>query len=416
MKKRLGWISFGMLSIALDSSAASPEDIFRERIMPIFNSPNPSSCTECHLAGVELRHYLLPSAEKTFANLRDLGLIDLDAPEKSEILRFIRMTPESENYKAISAKRINPKLRQAELDAFSTWIIAAAADPKFRNAPALPKADAKTAVPAIPDAVIRHGRTDNLLESFERNIWALRFRCAGCHMPGGKKFEKHKRKHGFKKMAWLRSEGAAESMRHLMSSDLLDLTSPKQSELLLKALDEAEEEHGGGIKMRTNDTDYLAISDWIKDYANVMNGSYRKADDLPAGPKMLGTEIWLRVTGLPVNLAGRPVWLAVYPLDQPNGKPIAVSSTTSVKRPKTGIVIANSFLMRRSALKEDAMKPGRYIIELLRSPETNAITGKGKLFDWDAALEEATLLFSSEVQTEWKPGFKNVTVLAWEKS
>ena len=34
--------------------AADPKEVFEQRIMPIFKSPNPSSCTECHLAGVDL--------------------------------------------------------------------------------------------------------------------------------------------------------------------------------------------------------------------------------------------------------------------------------------------------------------------------------------------------------------------------
>src|SRR5262245_21407501 len=55
----------------------TPQEIFADRIMPIFRSPNPSSCTQCHLADVEdLKHYIRPSHEETFAALRDEGLID----------------------------------------------------------------------------------------------------------------------------------------------------------------------------------------------------------------------------------------------------------------------------------------------------------------------------------------------------
>ena len=58
--------------------AADAQTVFERRILPIFKSPNPSSCTECHLAGVDLKNYILPSHEKTFLSLRDQGLIDLD--------------------------------------------------------------------------------------------------------------------------------------------------------------------------------------------------------------------------------------------------------------------------------------------------------------------------------------------------
>ena len=52
--------------------------VFEERIVPIFKSPNPSSCTRCHLASVDLKDYILPSAKDTFLALREQGLIDLE--------------------------------------------------------------------------------------------------------------------------------------------------------------------------------------------------------------------------------------------------------------------------------------------------------------------------------------------------
>ncbi len=45
-------------------------------------SPNPSSCAQCHLATVDLKNYILPSHEKTFLSLRDQGLIDMDNPDE----------------------------------------------------------------------------------------------------------------------------------------------------------------------------------------------------------------------------------------------------------------------------------------------------------------------------------------------
>src|ERR1700685_1152712 len=69
----------------------SPQQVFEKRILPIFRSSDPSSCVQCHLAGVELKSYILPSHEKTFRSLRDQGLIDLASPEKSKILKLIQM-------------------------------------------------------------------------------------------------------------------------------------------------------------------------------------------------------------------------------------------------------------------------------------------------------------------------------------
>jgi len=63
-----------------DEGAAESEALalFEQRIMPIFRSPRPSSCVQCHLASVDLKNYILPSPEKTFLSLRDQGLIDLN--------------------------------------------------------------------------------------------------------------------------------------------------------------------------------------------------------------------------------------------------------------------------------------------------------------------------------------------------
>ena len=69
----------------------TPAEVFETRIVPIFKSPNPSSCVPCHLAGVDLKDYILPDADRTFRSLRDQGLIDLAAPERSKIVALIDM-------------------------------------------------------------------------------------------------------------------------------------------------------------------------------------------------------------------------------------------------------------------------------------------------------------------------------------
>src|SRR5262245_50835108 len=75
-----------------DKGEPTAAELFKKRILPIFDSPSPSSCVQCHLAGVGLKNYILPSHEKTFLSLRDQGLIDLDSPEKSKVLKLIQMT------------------------------------------------------------------------------------------------------------------------------------------------------------------------------------------------------------------------------------------------------------------------------------------------------------------------------------
>jgi hypothetical protein len=37
--------------------------LFEKRILPIFQSPKPSSCSECHLSGVDLKEYIRPTQQ-----------------------------------------------------------------------------------------------------------------------------------------------------------------------------------------------------------------------------------------------------------------------------------------------------------------------------------------------------------------
>src|SRR4051812_49657511 len=107
-----------LLPATVRAADPSPAAVFDQRIRPIFASPNPSSCVQCHLAGVDLKNYILPSSEKTFVSLRDQGLIDLDRPRDSKILRLITMHEADR----AGANLIHERRRQAEFEAFAAWI------------------------------------------------------------------------------------------------------------------------------------------------------------------------------------------------------------------------------------------------------------------------------------------------------
>src|ERR1700733_8186165 len=55
------------------ADASSAAKVFEERPRPIFQSPDPSSCARCHLASVDIKDYILPSAHDTFLALRARG-------------------------------------------------------------------------------------------------------------------------------------------------------------------------------------------------------------------------------------------------------------------------------------------------------------------------------------------------------
>ncbi len=295
----------------------TPQEVFEQRIMPIFKSPKPASCVQCHLAGVDLKSYILPSHEQTFASLRDLGMIDLDHPKKSKILTLIAMGEKDADK---GAKLIHEKTRKAEYEAFESWIIACCQDPKLRELPKLEQS--QIAKPARPDEVIRHARKSRVVDSFVRNIWSQRMRCFPCHTPHEldpknplheQAIEKHK---GFLEQdnkayagrMILFRETPEATVQYLIEQSqtavtrgelpLINLKDPARSLLVLKPTAKLPPRnpagmmtkpsnvlpvsHLGGLKMHVDDQSYKAFIAWIQDYSNVVGDKYTSVADLPA--------------------------------------------------------------------------------------------------------------------------------------
>ncbi len=130
-----------------------------------------------------------------------------------------------------------------------------------------------------------------MLESFETNVWSMRFRCMNCHTEGTPQNDKLVKEHG-ERVAWFKKGGPEATMEYLLASKLIDIENPEKSLLLTKPLNEVK--HGGGIKFVVGDQGYKAFRAWIEDVAAIKTGKYAKAADLPpkeTGPKQFGTEI-----------------------------------------------------------------------------------------------------------------------------
>ena len=149
------------------ADSIGPLAIFEKRILPIFHAKKPSSCTECHLSGVDLKDYIHPEQERTFASLVNAGLIDTEKPDESKILTLIGRKPDKPNL-------ITDKIRQQEYDAFRAWIRAAVDEPNLVASKSAGKIG-----PTVSDEVIRHARNDRVLTSFIDNIWSEVGRCSG---------------------------------------------------------------------------------------------------------------------------------------------------------------------------------------------------------------------------------------------
>ena len=358
----------------------SPLELFDQRIMPIFRSPQPSSCVQCHLSAVDLKNYILPSHAQTFVSLRDQGLIDLEFPDKSKILTLIQMGDKDLDQ---GARLIHENTRTAEYEAFAAWIKACCVNLEMRMLPKLSAAE--QARPDKPDAVIRHARKSRVVDSFIRIVWSQRLRCFPCHTPHEidaanprhqaaiKKQKEFKQQHGEELVARLRifRETPEATMQYLIQSSratpkssipLIDLEDPRKSLIIRKPMskpprkNEAGEfepapsvepiTHMGGLKMHPDDQTYKSFIAWIQDYANVVGDRYASVEDLPAD-NWFASKLVLKVKSTPADwTVGTPVQLFVHAWNdqadswEPN--PIAFTQGTVTPR---GMVNGTLFLL-----------------------------------------------------------------------
>lgn len=428
------------LAFALPAGAApSALDIFDQRIMPIFKSPDPSSCVQCHLSAVDLKDYILPSSDDTFASLREQGMIDLDQPEKSKILQLINMGQKDYDK---GAKMIHAKNRKAEYEAFAAWIKAGAADPRLRKMPA-PK---EAVGPAKSNSIIRHARADRVLDSFTRNVWSQRMRCFPCHTP----YEiddnnpKHKlARQRLKKMEhnlgdlWtgrmrIFRETPEETMAYLIRDSrrnrkdrlpLLNLKNPEKSLLILKPTarlpkkigDKKFEDpsyvepvsHLGGLKMHSDDFSYKAFMAWIEDYARVVGDQYTTNEELPADNWYFTRQMILMREASADWPAHARVQFHIYARNGADGwatEPIAFTQGT--KNPRNS-VFGTLFLLRSKQTEdrvewnseEPTLAAGKYLIKAY-------VDRNHTLADNPTAmLGEKDYFGQGELQAKWEKGF-----------
>lgn len=388
----------------------TPEQVFTTRILPIFKSPNPSSCVQCHLVGVDLKQYILPSSEKTFLSLRDQGLVDLDRPEDSKILQLIDMHESQRE----GANLIHEKRRTQEYEAFKSWVTACCRDPELRDAEKLPEAE--QAGPSRPDEVIRHARKDRVTESFERTIWAMRFRCLNCHGEGKPNCDRLVEKFG-DQVAWLRQGGPEETLKYLTEeSDLIDARNPSQSILVLKPLNAVK--HGGGQKIVKGGQDYKAFRTFLEDYAAVVKDRYREAADLPdkdSEVAQFGSLVWLKIAQTPPAWGDKLLEVRVYRWaeDQKGWETQPIATADHVVFGKGRLwqsqltLLAKPGTPRAKAMagEEPTLPAGRYKIRAF-------LDGTGKLGeDWSVTLGEDDVLGEAEISSRWPVGAKNMTVI-----
>ena len=413
------------------SSASESMQIFEQRILPIFRSPNPSSCVQCHLSSVDLKDYILPSSRQTFLSLRAQGLIDLDHPDQSKILKLIRMGEEDKDSGAIL---IHKETRDAELRAFTTWIQSCCADESLRK---LTPND-KIAKPELPDGVIRHARKSRIVDSFVRNVWSQRMRCFPCHTPHEINPDNPKHKIVLKRQRDLESKYDAEmvqrlkifkktpeeTVRYLLSDSaqekpnrlpLINIETPQNSLLILKPTSklpprnadktfsppsyELTVSHMGGLKMHEHDQGYKSVLSWIEDYRNIAAGKYRSVDDLPSD-NWHSTQKIVRLKNVPERFAvGTVVQLFVH---QSNGDE-AIGFTQGTVTPRKIVNGALTLFGNDGAVPQ--LKPGDFVLKVYA--DTNGRIDKNPT----GILDEKDFIGKADFTAHWKDGFKNAEMI-----
>lgn len=410
--------------------------------MPIFQSENPSSCVQCHLSGVDLKDYILPSSRDTFLSLRQRGLINTDSPEDSKILHLIAMGDRDVDAKAA---RIHARNRRQEYDAFAHWIKVCCRDADLLSAD-LPETDA-VAGPQIPLDVIRHTRTDRVLDSFVRNVWSQRMRCFPCHTPGElnpenplheKPIQRQREfveKYGQKMNIFRKTP--RETMQALVAGSgrrlpnrlpLVNLEEPRNSLLLLKptarlpAKNEAGHfekpssqlpvSHMGGIKMHKEDHSWKAILTWVQDYSASVSNEYQSGDELPLD-NWYPTEHVLRVKNLPQSWPiMRPVQIFVHRWDEATAAweetPVAFTQTlVTPRRLLNGTLFRLARPQEREVLNPvtETLTPGRIQLRLYLDNDNVLPDSPSRL------LNDRPADATASITARFRKGFRNADIV-----
>ncbi|MCA9072023.1 MAG: hypothetical protein KDA84_24010 [Planctomycetaceae bacterium] len=370
--------------------------IFEERILPIFQSPNPSSCAECHLSGVDLKDYIRPRESETFAALLDAGLIDTKNPDDSKILQFINRRPKQPNL-------ITDKVRQEEYQAFREWIHTAVQNPDLLVA----KFDDSIG-PQVPAEVIRHARRDRVLASFMENIWTEVGRCAACHSPD--RNQKQVREYG-EQVSWIKLRDPQATLNYMVENNLINPRDPQKSLLLLKPTMQVE--HGGGQKMVVGDRSYKQFRRFIDDYAAMVQGKYDAVSDLPQpeGEVSVVTDIWLKITGVPAQYDKMLLQADVYRWTNEGWSKLRVATSDRlVFGPKNLWQHSLSLTAPRDSqwakeINAKRLPPGRYLVKLYMD-RTKKLEK-----DYRAVLGEEDFVGEAEVQSRWPAGYSRMTIV-----
>jgi hypothetical protein len=259
---------------------AGEHALYEKRIAPILADDRPSSCNECHLAGVDLQLFVQDTPCRTMACMVHRGVASLEEPEASLVLAWIgRADPAS--------SLVTEEMIREEYEGMLEWIRYSAYcgsetceiedDPCGASPTAF---DCEIPAPNLnqPQHFSDPGDcSERTLEAmFAAKVYAWRGRCFPCHfVDEGVPNAPH----------WIEvgecDTASLGTMRQVLARGFVDVEAPTQSLLVLKPLAESEGgvRHGGHDKIAsTQEAAYVDFVAWLERYA-----SCREIPD-PAGP------------------------------------------------------------------------------------------------------------------------------------
>jgi hypothetical protein len=245
--------------------------IFEDRIAPLLRDDNPSTCNECHLAGIDLGLYAKGGDEcTTLACMVEVGIVDLEAPEDSLVLDWMmRGSPDS--------TLVTSEVRQQERDGMLEWIESRSAcsaracptidDPCGRGSQApCETPDSQHDLP--PRGFDDPGDCSDVTveRAFGELVYSWRGRCFPCHYDSQSGAPDNAPRFIADGEC---NVGALATMRNVLELGLVDPDDTDRSLLLRKPLAEAAGgvAHEGGDKFfDTADGAYADFRTWVELY------------------------------------------------------------------------------------------------------------------------------------------------------
>ncbi len=329
-----------------------------------------------------------------------MGLINVQNPDASKILEFIKRQPEKPTL-------VSSQVRQEELNAFQAWIRAAVADPKLISS----RSD-RAIGPQVPEEVIVHARKDRVLQSFLDNIWTEVGRCAACHSPDQN--AKQVKEHG-ESVSWITLNDPQATLDYMLDAGIINAEHPLESLLITKPT--LQVEHGGGKKLVVGDRSYKQFRGFINDYSSVVKGAYRTVDSLPieSDEVSLVTDIWFKLTEVPAEYDKMLLQVDIYRWEGDSWSEYRVASSDrqvfgggnlwqhslSLTAPR------QSDWEQKLAAKK--LPEGKYLVKLY-------LDRTGKLQeDYNEILGKDDFVGQVEVQSGWPSGYGRMTSVAFPK-